>query len=133
VTSSNSASGTASWTVTASGSASATTTRSASGTPSNSPVYCGDGVVDTSEQCDPGVGNFNKQTCCNTQCRYKRLQSKCGPKTGNPCTKRARCLRNSTTGAVECSPITNKRRGKFCKTSTITSGVCSGQGVCVAA
>jgi len=127
---STSNSNTNSWTPSTSPSNSATSTNTATSSPSVTPIFCGNGVVDPGEQCDPGRAPFGHQTCCNNRCQFKTIKSICGPKKVT-CKTSSRCELNITTGQVFCRAGKNRKDQKFCKTPSIPTGGCV-NGVCVA-
>jgi len=108
--------------------------------PSNAPTstyqyygsYCGDGVVDVGEQCDPGDYSFGGSSCCNFFCQYKTVGSICGNTRKGVCYRVPRCARNRNTGAVYCQTNKYRRSGVPCRRagSTTPNGVCNARGAC---
>lgn len=90
---------------------------------SNSPI-CGNGIVESPEQCDDGIYNSN-QGSCSTTCTIQTQDLCSGANTndGNQCTIDA-C--NSSTGTVT---HTNSPAGTTCNESGGVS--CDGAGSCV--
>jgi hypothetical protein len=101
------------WTGSTSTSASQSTTESQSFSLSSSSLNCGNAVVNPAEQCDPGTGKFGFASCCNFNCRWKRINSRCGKKPVAPaCLTLPRCSLDVTTGAVFCKASKNRKPGK---------------------
>jgi len=121
-----------SWSSSGSTSPSQSTTETQSFSPSTTSKNCGNAVVNSAEQCDPGVGKFGFASCCNFNCRWKEINSKCGKKPAPPaCLTLPRCSLDITTGAVFCKPSKNRKPGKTCKITASTFGICNGSGLCV--
>src|SRR5439155_1088981 len=61
---------------------------------------CGDGVVDSPEQCDTGALNGNPASCCTTTCTFKTSGTACTD-DGNVCTTD---LCNGSSGVCQHAP-----------------------------
>src|SRR5437899_4587907 len=61
---------------------------------------CGDGVVDSPEQCDTGALNGNPASCCTSTCTFKTSGTACTD-DGNVCTTD---LCNGSSGACQHAP-----------------------------
>src|SRR5438552_6754133 len=61
---------------------------------------CGDGVVDSPEQCDTGSANGNPASCCTTTCTFKTNGTACTD-DGNVCTTD---LCNGSSGVCQHAP-----------------------------
>jgi hypothetical protein len=55
------------------------------------PMYCGDGAVDTGEQCDSGAANGTPTSCCSATCTLKPAGTVCRPAL-DPCDVVEACL-----------------------------------------
>jgi len=120
------------WTGSGSTSTSQSTTESQSFSLSSTSKNCGNAVVNPAEQCDPGTGKFGFASCCNLNCRWKRINSRCGKKAPPPaCLTLPRCSLDITTGSVFCKQSKNRKPGKTCKITSSTNGICNGSGLCV--
>ena len=51
----------------------------------DAPGTCGDGVVQSGEQCDLGAANGNGSSCCKNNCTFANAHAACTD-DGNPCT-----------------------------------------------
>ena len=58
---------------------------------------CGNGVLETGEQCDDG--NTSAGDCCSPTCQYEPADTSCGPPTADPCTAR------TCDAAGACQPL----------------------------
>ena len=91
---------------------------------------CGDGIVESGEECDNGAAN-GPGTGCESDCHFT-----CGgddPTVHNcnspdPCTSNGTCM----TATHKCTPGTAVANGTTCTTSTVTGGICK-SGKCTAA
>jgi hypothetical protein len=94
--------------------------------------YCGDGVVDAGEKCDPGYYYFGGASCCNYFCQYKDIGAICDNVRQGVCYRIPRCARNRTTGKVYCQRNKYRRAGVPCRLpgSNTANGVCNARGAC---
>jgi len=128
-------------TTSVSGAAPASPSNSYSTSTIGSPSFnhlCGNGVLDGTEQCDPGStlgpvrGRFPTTTCCNYQCNWKKPGDACGNARGFSCYRTPRCqpIRGSNPVKFYCTGVNvPKRRGAGCKVGT-TVGICNAFGTC---
>jgi len=112
----------------------ATNSRTQSGTTSvtgTGTYLCGNQIVEPSEQCDPGTGNFGDAlTCCNHNCRWKQKGEVCD-KAVNVCTRPPRCSGRRTNPGV-CLPGKYKKVGATCTLPGSTKPMnCDGSGNCI--
>src|SRR5439155_677510 len=77
---------------------------------------CGDGVVDSPEQCDTGALNGNPASCCTTTCTFKTSGTACTD-DGNVCTT------DQCNGSV-ASPTCVHNPGNAGTTCRATAGAC---------
>ena len=91
---------------------------------------CGDGLVESGEECDNGAAN-GPGTGCESDCHFT-----CGGdeptvhncNSADPCTANGTC----TTATHKCTPGMAKSDGTTCMTSMIPTGICK-SGKCVSA
>ncbi len=76
---------------------------------------CGDGVVDSPEQCDEGVLNGNAGACCTTSCTFRTAGEVCRVGAGPPCDTNEVC-----TGAGATCPSDDAfiNAGNVCRTGS---------------
>src|SRR5437867_1188477 len=77
---------------------------------------CGDGVVDSPEQCDTGAANGNPASCCTTTCTFKTNGTACTD-DGNVCTT------DHCNGSL-ASPLCVHNPGNAGTTCRGTAGAC---------
>jgi hypothetical protein len=85
------------------------------------PSFCGDGVVDTGEQCDAGDQNGASASCCSAGCTFRASEFTCRPAL-DPCDVVERC-----TGADGDCPGDLKAPND---TSCDDADVCNGAETC---
>ena len=61
---------------------------------------CGDGVVDSPEQCDEGGANGSPTSCCTSSCTFRSAGQNCRAGAGAPCDLTEQC----TGSNAECPP-----------------------------
>jgi hypothetical protein len=99
------------------------------------PGQCGNGQVEGTEQCDPGVrfknghiiSLFKGQSCCNLNCKWQREGAPCG-KGKTTCFRKSRCQRSG--GAATCVPGAQKAPNAVCRITRRRLGRCTSAGVC---
>src|SRR5262245_36268160 len=96
--------------------------------PTPVPATCGDGVVDTGEDCDHGSDNGAPGDCCSEGCRFEPADVVCRPQAG-VCD-----LPETCNGAGECPPDQQAADGTGCSDANCNgslacacrAGLCSG-------
>jgi len=73
---------------------------------------CGDGQIDSPEQCDLGAGNGNPGTCCQSNCTFRANGSVCRPGVDSDCDTSETCTGAAATCPPDDAPINN---GKVCR------------------
>lgn len=66
---------------------------------------CGDGVVDSPEQCDLGPLNGSANSCCTSSCQFRSLGEVCRPGAGPPCDASETCTGISGLCPPDDAPI----------------------------
>lgn len=66
---------------------------------------CGDGVVDSPEQCDLGAANGASTSCCTTSCTFRSVGEACRPGAGPPCDSTEVCTGFGPTCPADDAPI----------------------------
>ena len=66
---------------------------------------CGDGVVDSPEQCDEGGDNGSPTSCCNSDCTFRDSSQVCRIGAGPPCDQNEMCSGLSGTCPADDAPI----------------------------
>jgi len=82
---------------------------------------CGNGVLNSPEQCDNGSNSGSATSCCTAQCTYKRKNAVCGTRKGD-------CYKKPVCNAIGvCMSSVMKTSGVACKNQkTGTTGICKG-------
>ena len=73
---------------------------------------CGDGVVDSPEQCDEGVANGTSTSCCTSTCTFRPSTDICRPGAGAPCDASETCTGASGLCPFDDAPINS---GNVCR------------------
>jgi hypothetical protein len=93
------------------------------------PSECGNGIVELSEECDPGVA-VPRTKCCSRVCTNLRVGAVCGKATTR-CTKRPKCRKSLNSRGLVCTPGTAKRVGQHCgKGGLFSRKTCKADGSC---
>ncbi len=86
---------------------------------------CGNGVVESGEQCDQGASNGTATSCCTAACQFRVTGSVCRPGGGAPCDLNEMCTGTSGTCPPDDAP------GKAGITCRVGSGdVCDPDETC---
>lgn len=76
---------------------------------------CGDGVVDSPEQCDQGAANGTATSCCTASCTYRSAGQTCRPGAGAPCDMNEQCTGSSGLCPTDDAPL---NLGNVCRTGS---------------
>jgi cysteine-rich repeat protein len=86
---------------------------------------CGNGVVDSGEQCDDGTRNGTPASCCSSTCQFQPNSTGCDD--GNACTQNDHCDASGNCLGGSSAPInTSCDDGVFCN----GADTCDGAGGC---
>src|SRR5262245_18670454 len=93
--------------------------------PSHAQLPCGDGVLDSGEQCDEGVANGTSGSCCNADCTFRSGGEICRP-AADSCDAVEQC--SGADGAcpaddVEPSGVACRAAADVCDTAESCDGV----------
>jgi len=66
---------------------------------------CGDGVLDSPEQCDQGGANGTPSSCCTTTCTFRSAAEVCRPGAGAPCDASETCSGSNAVCPSDDAPI----------------------------
>ena len=93
---------------------------------------CGDGVVDSPEQCDEGVDNGTAASCCTSSCTLRSSGETCRPGAGAPCDESETCTGASANcptddATVNLGVVCRAGSGDLCDQNETCTGV-PGQG-----
>jgi len=127
--SSQTLSGTSSYSQTLSGTSTYSQTLSGTSSYSRSrSIFCGNGIVDAGEQCDPGP-KVKKWwfVCCAFNCMFREAKRVCENRADSVCRVPRKC-----DGKGNClSSSAFKKKGFKCENHTTQAkGVCNGKGKC---
>ena len=83
---------------------------------------CGNGILETGEQCDDGAANGTVGSCCDSICDFKANGTSCND--GDLCTQTDTCQSGACTGSnpVICTALDQCHDAGTCNSST---GICS--------
>ncbi len=89
---------------------------------------CGDGVVDSPEQCDQGGANGTPGSCCSSTCTFVTAGTVCRPGPGAPCDNSETCTGASGSCPADDAPINlgvvcRTGSGDICDTNETCTGV----------
>ncbi len=76
---------------------------------------CGDGVVDSPEQCDLGAGNGAAGTCCASNCTFRPNGFVCRGGAGAPCDLSESCTGSASACPADDAPL---KGGVVCRTGS---------------
>jgi hypothetical protein len=93
---------------------------------------CGDGQVDSPEQCDAGGSNGSATSCCTTSCQFRSAGQVCRPGAGAPCDSSETCTGLSGNCPPDDAPVNlgtvcRPGSGDICDQNETCTGV-PGQG-----
>ncbi len=93
---------------------------------------CGDGVVDSPEQCDEGAANGTATSCCSSTCTFELASKVCRPGAGAPCDLSETCTGSAGICPPDDAPINSGNvcrsgSGDSCDANELCTGV-PGQG-----
>jgi hypothetical protein len=93
---------------------------------------CGDGVVDSPEQCDLGGANGSATSCCTTSCQFRPMSEICRPGAGAPCDTSETCTGSgavcpSDDALINMGNVCRAGSGDVCDANELCTGV-PGQG-----
>ena len=93
-------------------------------------ALCGNGIVDTGEQCDWGTANNVAGSGCNPDCTFS-----CSLAPNDSCPGSAACSANPETCTVVSGPgsVSSSDKGQKCETGTVLAqcAMCGGGDICV--
>jgi hypothetical protein len=89
---------------------------------------CGDGVVDSPEDCDLGGANGASTSCCTASCTFRTMGQVCRPGAGPPCDANETCTGLSDVCPADDAPINSGNvcrmgSGDFCDLNEVCTGV----------
>ncbi len=76
---------------------------------------CGDGVLDSPEQCDLGGANGSATSCCTSTCTFRAAGQLCRPGAGPPCDSNEFCTGAGSSCPADDAPINS---GVVCRTGS---------------
>ena len=93
---------------------------------------CGDGTVDSPEQCDLGVNNGSSTSCCTSTCQYRASGQVCRIGAGPPCDANETCTGLSSScpsddALIHAGVVCRTGSGDICDQNETCTGV-AGQG-----
>ncbi|HSP96797.1 MAG TPA: hypothetical protein VL049_06075 [Candidatus Dormibacteraeota bacterium] len=93
---------------------------------------CGDGVVDSPEQCDQGGANGTSGSCCTASCTFRSSGETCRPGAGAPCDVSETCtgvsaLCPSDDALLNLGNVCRAGSGDVCDQNEVCTGI-PGQG-----
>ena len=93
---------------------------------------CGDGVVDSPEQCDEGAANGTATSCCTASCQFRSAGQTCRPGAGAPCDASETCTGSGALcppddAVVNLGVVCRSGSGDVCDQNETCTGV-PGQG-----
>jgi hypothetical protein len=86
---------------------------------------CGDGVIDSPEQCDQGGSNGTATSCCTSTCTFRSAGQTCRPGAGAPCDVNEQCTGSSGLCPSDDAPL---NLGNPCRTGS--GDVCDQNELC---
>jgi len=93
------------------------------------PAVCGNGAIETGEECDAGSA-VPRTKCCTSFCTSLPVRSICGRATSQ-CTKRPKCGRSLNSRQLVCNPGVAKPVGTHCgKGGIFSRKTCKADGSC---
>jgi len=89
---------------------------------------CGDGMVDSPEQCDEGVNNGTLTSCCTSTCTYRSVGEVCRVGAGPPCDTNETCtgvsaLCPSDDAIINAGTVCRTGSGDICDANETCTGM----------
>lgn len=89
---------------------------------------CGDGVVDSPEQCDEGGANGTLGSCCSSTCTFNAMATVCRPGAGAPCDTTETCSGSAADcptddAVINMGNVCRMGSGDVCDQNELCTGV----------